>query len=69
MKILVVISLIILSSFFLSGCRNKERDEYYQACLDIADSMYVKNQFPTKEDYEKFKVQCKIGTDNVYGEK
>lgn len=66
MKTIIVISLVTLSSFLLSGCRNKNRDEYYQACLDIADSMFTKNQFQTTEDYEKFKVQCRIDTDYVY---
>lgn len=69
MKIFVTIGILFLSAFFLSGCESKDKKEYYQACLEIADSMFTKNQFQTTMDYEKFKVQCKINTDDIYGKK
>lgn|GEM_PF-7060557 len=64
-----MIALVLVSGFLLSGCENKDKKEYYQACLEIADNMFTKNQFPTTMDYEKFKVQCKVNTDDIYGKK
>jgi len=59
----------MLSGLLLSSCGNKDREEYNQACFDIADSMFTKNQFSNYTEYQKFKVQCKINTDEVYGKK
>lgn len=63
-KILIIIS---IASFVLSGCTKKNKSEYYEACLDVTDSMFAKNQFPSADEYQKARTQCKIAADDIYG--
>jgi len=64
---LIAITIILVASFVLSGCTRKDKNEYYEACLDITDSMFAKNQFPSADEYQKARVRCKIAADDVYG--
>lgn len=63
----VMLILVLASGFILSGCKAKDKYDYQQACFDIGDSMFRKNQFPTTDDYLKFKEQCIEKTNDIYG--